>query len=99
MEDALTNELDELRAENKILRDSLSEQRPGGPDDACGAQKTIKAMAGLCQKAAGQAKEALSPCAEKLTGTLKRQMADNPAPILLAAFGVGFLACRRLRRK
>ena len=100
MEDAILLELEELRAENKILRDSLTEYRPESADDGAAVfEKMFHDLSGAFGAAAGKAKESLNPATEKLTEALSRQMEENPVPMLLAAFGAGFLFSRSLERK
>ena len=104
MDDELLKELENLREENKILRDSLVEFRPDKPGDGEGEgedsiKKALREIGGLVSAAADKAKEALSPGTEKLTEALSRQMGENPAPILLTAFGAGFLVGRGFNRR
>ncbi len=100
MEDILMQELENLRAENKILRDSLVEYRSDEPQ---GEEKSVdsllKDMTGKLNIAVGQVKEQLGPSTEKLTESLSHQMAENPIPLLLAAFGAGYLVSRALERR
>ena len=100
MDGALLAELDELRAENKILRDSLTEIRPGSPDEGEKAmEKILRDIGGMITATTGRAKESLGPGADKITEILSRNLEENPAPILLAAFGAGYLVSRGLERK
>ncbi|MCL2165890.1 MAG: hypothetical protein FWH49_01160 [Clostridiales bacterium] len=100
MDDALMNELENLRAENKILRDSLVEIRPGAPEDGeRGGIKSLEEITEMLRSAAEQAKENLSPGTEKVTAFLSKQMEENPVPMLLAAFGAGYLTSRRMSGK
>ena len=94
------NELENLRAENKILRDSLVEIRPGAPEDEeHGSFKPFEELVEMLHSAAEQTKETLSPGTERLTAFLSRQMEENPVPMLLAAFGAGYLTSRRMNGK
>ena len=107
MEDIVRSELDALRAENKILRDSLTEIRPAEPDSAKDALKNVlREFMGALGASVESAKAKVEPVREiaesgkeKMTGFLSRQIEKNPAPVLLAALGAGFLFARRLRRK
>ena len=101
MDEATTlNELEELRAENKILRDSLTEILPGAPEDGEKAiEKILRELAGMLSATAGKAKEGLGPRADKLTAILSQNLEENPAPMLLAAFGAGYLVSRSFERK
>ena len=100
MDDELLNELENLRAENKILRDSLVEDMDEASDDVeKSIEKTLRELGGMLGTAAGKAKVSLSPGAEKLTETLRHHMEENPVPMLLAAFGAGYLVGRRFDRK
>ena len=101
MEDDLIKELEDLRAENKILRDSLTVVRDEGPgdDDGTNTNDILGEMSGALHSVIGQAKEYLRPGTEKLTEGLSRQMDSNPVPLLIAAFGAGYLLSRRRERK
>lgn len=100
MEEELKKELEDLREENKILRDSLVEIRADEPgDDEEKLKNVVRDLGDLFHSTVEKAKETLGPGTEKLTGTLSRQMEENPIPILLAAFGAGFLAGRGLDRR
>jgi hypothetical protein len=59
----------------------------------------LKELGSMLNTTIGKAKEHLRPGAEKLTETLSRQMEENPIPVLLAAFGAGFMLGRKLDRK
>jgi hypothetical protein len=99
--DELLRELENLRAENKILRDSLVEDMDAELDggEKNNIEKVLRELGGMLGTAAGKAKESLGPGAEKLTGTLRHHMEENPVPMLLAAFGAGYLLGRKLDRK
>ena len=100
MDEAAINELEELRAENKILRDSLTEIHPGGPDEGEKAmEKILRELGGLFSATTGKAKETLGPGADKLTEVLSQNLEENPVPMLLAAFGAGYLVSRGLEHK
>ncbi len=100
MEDILMQELENLRAENKILRDSLVEYRSDEPkEEEKSVDALLKDMTGKLNAAVGQMKEQLAPGTEKLTESLSRQMAENPVPLLLAAFGAGYLVSRALEHR
>ena len=100
MDETALYELEELRAENKILRDSLTEIHPGGPDDSEKAiEKVLRELGGLLNATAGKAKESLGPGADKLTEILSQNLEENPVPMLLAAFGAGYLVSRGFERK
>jgi len=99
-ETTLLWELEELRAENKILRDSLVEYRreePGEEDQ--NFEQALKDLAAKLGTAFTQTRETLRPGTDKLTEILSKQMEEHPVPILLAAFGAGFLFSRSLERK
>ena len=100
MDEAVLSELEELRAENKILRDSLTEIRPEEPEDSENAiEKILRELGGMLSTTASKAKEGLSPGADKLTEVLSQNLEENPVPMLLAAFGAGYLVSRGLERK
>jgi len=100
MEDDIKKELEELREENKILRDSLVDIQTEDPKDGESAVEGLfRQIGGLLGTTAGLAKEYLRPGAEKVTEALGQKMGENPVPILLAAFGAGYLTGRRLNRK
>ncbi|MCL1848317.1 MAG: hypothetical protein FWF83_01390 [Clostridiales bacterium] len=97
MDEALMKELEELREENKILRDSLVEYVPedeNGDEDS--ADSALQAIAGTLTAAIEQVREGLRPGSEKVTEFLSHQMEENPVPLLLAAFGAGFLVGKKL---
>ena len=98
MEDALLKELQELREENEILRNSLTELHPGTKGD--GVPDVEDMLRGLTE-AVGQkvetAKEKLEPGKEKVTTFINENMEENPAPMMLTAFGVGYLLSRGLK--
>ena len=99
MQDPMMKELEDLRAENKILRDSLVEDVAAPGDRDGGLEKALGDVAGMLGSILEQGKECLDPGAEKVTAFLRRQMEENPVPVLLAAFGAGFLVSRALSRK
>jgi len=100
VEDELLAELENLREENKILRDSLVEVRTDGqPEGDDKLKNIVQELGGLLQSSVEKAKEAVGPGTEKLTESISRQMVENPVPLLLAAFGAGFLAGHGLNRK
>jgi len=100
MEDELMKELENLREENKILRDSLTETRPDDSGEAeTSAEKMLKDLGGMFTTAFTKAREQVRPGTEKLTETLSRQMEANPVPVLLAAFGAGYIVGRMFDRK
>ena len=93
-------ELEDLRAENKILRDSLVEYVDDEPEShEKGFEKTLGDITGMLGALIDQSKERLDPGAEKVTAFLRHQLEENPIPILLAAFGAGYLVSRALDRK
>ena len=100
MDEALMEELENLREENQILRDSLVEVRKGDADTAEGGHEDIiKEITDMLGASLDQAKAFLSPGTEKLTAQLSHQLDENPVPLLLAAFGAGYLFSRSLGRK
>jgi len=100
MEEELLKELENLREENKILRDSLVEVRTDGqPEGDDKLKSLVQEFNGMLHSTLEKAKETLGPGTDKLTETLSRQMAENPVPLLLAAFGVGFLTGHGLNHK
>jgi len=96
--DDLIKELEQLREENKILRDSLTD-RDGQPDEENGMEKMLRDVSGMIKPAFEQAKENLRPGADKVTEALSKQMEENPVPLLIAAFGLGYLFSRSMDRK
>ena len=99
-EDAMIKELEDLRAENKILRDSLVEvHHEEAKDEGTGIEYVFRQIGGLLSTTADLAKEYLRPGTDKITETLSRKMEDNPVPLLLAVFGAGYLTGRGLDRK
>ena len=100
MVDPVEKELNDLREENRILRDSLTETLPTEPQSAGDAlEKTVRDISGAIGATAARAKTIIKPGSDKLTEYLSRQMEKNPAPLMLAAMGAGFLVSRRLRKK
>ena len=102
MEDALLKELEELRAENRILRDSLVEYRTEeaeDEDESEGFEKKLQELLGMFQTTIGQTRDALRPGTDKLTALLSHQMEVNPVPLLLAAFSAGYLATQGMDKK
>jgi len=104
MEVELQRELDDLRAENRILRDSMTEVLPARREGAKGAfEKTLGGLVGFFDPskgpAKGPAKAGASPALGKLAGYLGSLLEKNPAPVLLAALGAGFLMSKSLRKK
>jgi len=100
MDEELLKELESLREENKILRDSLVEFRDAPPEDGEGGLESfLQSIGGALNTTIEQAKVYLGPGSEKLTTVLRRKMEENPVPMLLAAFGVGYLIARRFNKK
>lgn len=100
LEDALLKELEDLREENKILRDSLVEFKTEGSDEeANGLEKALREISGIFNATVEQARESLGPGSEKVTAFLSRQMEEYPVPMLLAAFSAGYLVSRRLEKR
>ena len=98
--DDLMKELENLKTENKILRDSLVEYVPDEPENReKGFEKTLSDMTGMLNAIIEHGKEQLDPGAEKVSAFFRRQMETNPVPVLLAAFGAGYLLSRALDRK
>jgi len=98
----MLKELEELREENKILRDSLAETRPDGTSSAHGdasLERTLRAFTEMLSSTVEHAKEELKPGTDKLTAYLSRQMEENPAPMLIGAFSAGYLLSRGLDKK
>ena len=96
----LEKELEELREENKILRDSLVEIREEESDGEGEAKEGIaQEIADMFGASIDQMKAFLAPGAEQLTAQLSRQLDENPAALLLAAFGAGYLLSRGIDRK
>ena len=99
MEDAVQRELDELREENRILRASLTEVRPPQPESPGSASDNPVSM---FFESFGSIMETINrkiePGKEKLTERLSKQMEKNPAPMMLAAAGAGFIMSKVLRR-
>jgi len=99
-ETTLQQELEELRAENKILRDSLVEYRREEPgEEEQDFEQALKDLAGRLQVALTQTRETLRPGTDKMTEILSKQMEEHPVPMLLVAFGAGFLLSHSLERK
>ena len=97
MDEALMKELEDLREENKILRDSLVEFVPEEQaEEDKSFEQSIQAWMGTLQTTLEQVKDGLRPGSDKLTAYLGRQMEENPVPLLLAAFGAGFLVSHSL---
>ena len=100
MEEALVQELENLREENKILRDSLEEVRKETPEEQ---EKRVETLLRDWAKKMGvtfeQMKEQLAPGAAKLSTALGQQLEENPIPLLIAAFGAGYLVSRLLDRR
>jgi hypothetical protein len=97
--DELLKELENLRAENKILRDSLVEDMDEEPDGGeKNIEKILHGLGEMLSTTASKAKENLNPGAEKLTETLRHHIEENPVPVLLSVFGAGYLIGRRLDR-
>ena len=104
-EGALLRELEDLRAENQILKDSMVEFRPDEPGsadeggDGHNIEKVIQDLSSVFTKAMEQTKKLVSPGTDKLTALLSHQMEENPIPVLLAAFGAGYLVGRRKEKE
>ncbi len=102
MEEALLKELEDLRTENQILRASLEEVRkeePAAENGPSPIDALIKELSAKLNITLEQAKAQLSEPAGKMTENLTKQMEANPVPVLLAAFGAGYLLSRALDRR
>ncbi len=102
MEEALLKELEDLRAENQILRASLEEVRREDPaaEGGPGAlDALIKELAAKLNITLEQAKAQFAEPAGKVSENLAKQMEANPVPLLLAAFGAGYLLSRIVDRR
>ena len=102
MDEALLKELEDLREENKILRDSLVEIRPeesSSEGEGGGLESSLRAFTDMLGSAMEQVKEDVRPGTEKLTAFLSRQMEENPAPMLISAFTAGYLLSRGFDKK
>ena len=99
MEEEMMRELEHLRAENKILRESLTvckEEEAEANDKDCIFERFKLNFADACSCSLDKAKTGLEPSKEKLTGALKCQMEKNPVPLLVAGAILGFLLGRKL---
>ena len=103
VDDSTIRELENLREENQILRDSLTEYRdeeePMEKSKTCPFKRIGMGIMLSCQWGLKETKVRLEPGAEKLSSAIKVQMGKNPVPFLIAAFGIGFLLSRRFFRK
>ena len=98
MEETLLEELNELREENKILRDSLTELRPEPRDgEAYSVEDLLKGFSAALGMKLDTAKEKIEPGKDKVTAYITEGMEKNPAPLMLAAFGAGYLLSRGLK--
>ena len=97
MEEAIRKELEDLRAENKILRDSLTEVREEEEANGCLVRRLGRYLAQKSQSRFEEMKNQVEPCKEKMAENLKDQLVKNPVPFLAIAFGIGFVISRKLR--
>ena len=98
-DEELKKELEQLREENKILRESLTDSDKHASDEENRLQDLLREAVESLKPTLDQAKEQLRPGLDKLTEVLGCQMEENPVPLLLAAFGFGYLISRGLDRK
>jgi F0F1-type ATP synthase membrane subunit b/b' len=100
MDEALMKELEDLRAENEILRASFEEIRKEDPkQEALSLEALLKEISSKLNLGLEQAKECLKEPTDKACKSLEAQMKANPIPLLLTAFGLGYLISRLLDRR
>lgn len=102
MEEALLKELEDLRTENQILRASLEEVRREEPAETAGTdslETVLKEWAGKLNLSLEQIKAQLAGSGGKISDTIAKQLETNPIPVLLAAFGAGYILSRILDRR
>lgn len=100
MEERLLKEIEELRAENEILRSSFEEVRKETKTKESSSVETlIQDIAAKLNAGLEQAKDQMKDPAAKATYTIETQMKENPLPMILAAFGLGYILSRLLDRR
>lgn len=100
MDEALMKELEDLRAENEILRASFEEVRKKNPEEEpVSFDALIKEFSSKMNVTLEQVKEHLKEPTAKASQTLEAQMLANPIPMLLGAFGLGYIISRLLDRR
>jgi len=100
MDEALMKELEDLRAENEILRASFEEiRKEERQKEALSLENLLKEVSSKLNLSLEQVKESLKEPKDKAAKAIEEQMKANPIPLLLTAFGLGYLVSRLLDRR